>query len=173
MSKIGLVHIYTGDGKGKTTASVGLAVRAAGAGKRVLFLQFLKGRPTGELVSLKKIGVSVVRSEAVTKFVPYMNEQELKECRQSQEAVFNEIKSRINSVDVVILDEVIGAISSGMISLGETIELIKSRPAGTEIVLTGRDAPQKLIEIADYVSEIKSVKHPYDKGITAREGIEY
>lgn len=173
LNKIGLVHIYTGDGKGKTTASAGLAVRAAGAGKSVLFSQFLKGRPTGELTSLKKIGVFVVRSDAVTKFIPYMNEQELKECRQSQKAVFDEVKSKIEDFDVVILDEVIGAINTGMISLEETVELIRKRPEGTEIVLTGRDAPQELIELADYVSEIKAVKHPYDKGITAREGIEY
>lgn len=173
MSKLGLVHIYTGDGKGKTTASVGLAVRAAGVGKRVLFSQFLKGRPTGELGPLKKIGVCVIRSEAVTKFIPYMTGQELFECKKNQQAVFSEVEDKINSFDVVILDEIIGAVSTGMISLEEVTGLIKERPDGTEIVLTGRDAPQELIKLADYVSEIKAVKHPYDKGISAREGIEY
>lgn len=173
MSKIGLVHIYTGDGKGKTTAAVGLAVRAAGVGKRVLFSQFLKGRPTGELDSLKKIGVEIVRSGAVTKFIPYMNEQELAECKKSQQAVFNEVKSKAGSFDVVILDEIIGAAGTGMISLEDAAEFVKKKPEGTELVLTGRDAPPELIALADYVSDIKAVKHPYDKGVNAREGIEY
>jgi cob(I)alamin adenosyltransferase len=169
----GLVEIYTGDGKGKTTASAGLAVRAAGGGLRVLFAQFLKGRQTGETESLKKLGVTVIRGEEVTKFIPYMMSEEKEECRRAQQAVLEAVKGAVAESDVVILDEVFGAISTGMIETDEIVSLIKNRPSGTEIVLTGRDAPAQILELADYVSEIKAVKHPYEKGVMARKGIEY
>lgn len=169
----GLVEIYTGDGKGKTTASVGLAVRAAGSGLRVLFAQFLKGRQTGEIEPLLRFGVHVVRSEAVTKFIPYMTPAEKEECRRAQHSVLKEAEDGLAQSDVVILDEVFGAVSTGMIGEQDVISLIKNKPAGTELVLTGRGAPESIVSLADYVSEIKAVKHPYEKGMTARRGIEF
>ena len=171
--KVGLVHIYTGDGKGKTTAAVGLAARAAGWGLRVMFAQFLKGRPTGELEPLRKLGVDVVRGESVTKFIPYMTTAEKEECRRTQHEVLQNVKSGIKNYDVVILDEVFGAISSGMIEEDEVLSLIETKPEGTEIVMTGRGASKSFLALADYVSEIKAVKHPYDRGMGARKGIEY
>lgn len=169
----GLVHVYTGDGKGKTTAAVGLAVRAAGAGKRVLFSQFLKGQPTAELEPISRLGITVLRSDEVTKFIPYMNAQELKDCRQEQQQVFDTIRSDVQNYDMVILDEIFGAISTGMIETQKVIELIKEKPDRLELVFTGRGAPEQIVELADYVSDIHAVKHPYDKGIPARKGIEF
>lgn len=173
MSFKGCVHIYTGDGKGKTTAAAGLAVRAAGSGMKVLFAQFLKGTPTGEIVPLQKIGITVIRTENVKKFIPYMTEQELEECRASQMNCFNTAKRMAPEFDMLVLDEIIGAVNTGMLDLNSVTEFIKQKPENLEIVMTGREPPSGLLELADYISEIKSVKHPYDKGLKARKGIEY
>lgn len=173
MLERGLVHIYTGDGKGKTTAAVGICVRAAGSGLRVLFSQFLKGRPTGELEPLSKIGVEIVRGDAVTKFIPYMTDEELKKCREEQQSIFDAVCRSINDYDVVVLDEIFGAIETGMIKKSSVLTLIREKPKSTELVLTGRNAPEELTELADYLSEIKHIKHPYEKGINGRKGIEY
>lgn len=172
-NKTGLIHVYTGGGKGKTTAAAGMCIRAAGNGMSVLFAQFLKGRPTGETAQLEKCGVFVVRSPLVTKFIPYMNESELTECRREQRLIFETVQKYAPEYNIVVLDEVFGAISTGMINKEDLIEFIKGKPSGTELVLTGRDAPEDLIALADYVSDIKQVKHPYDSGVTARKGIEY
>lgn len=173
MEQTGLTHIYTGDGKGKTSAAVGLAVRAAGSGLRVLFVQFLKGRTTGEISSLERLGVRTVRSRQVTKFIPYMNEQERDECRIAQQECLREAQMGLAVFDVVILDEALGAAQTGMIDISALEDMVKNKPAGVELVLTGRDAPDSLMALADYVSEIKAIKHPYDKGVQARKGIEY
>ena len=169
----GLVEVYTGDGKGKTTCAVGLAVRCAGQGFRVLFAQFLKGRSTGEIDPLKKLGVKVIRSESVTKFIPDMAPSELALCRHEQNKVFDAVRQDMDGYGLVVLDEIFGAVSTGMIDKNDVITLINQKPAGTELVLTGRGAPDEIIKLADYVSEIKAVKHPYEKGIAARRGIEY
>lgn len=171
----GLIHIYTGNGKGKTTCSIGLLVRACGSGMRCLFCQFLKGRDTGELKALRELGVEILRTEEVKKFVPYMNETEKKECVKSHEVCYNKMKQLLESgeYDLVVLDEVMAACKYGLVKQKDLIQLLHSRPAGVEVVLTGRDAPEELIELADYVSEIQMVKHPYTRGIHARRGIEY
>ncbi|MEG6571514.1 cob(I)yrinic acid a,c-diamide adenosyltransferase [[Clostridium] cellulosi] len=169
----GLIHVYTGDGKGKTTAAVGLCVRAAGSGLRVLFAQFLKGRKTGEIAPLEKIGVDILRSEVVKKFIPDMTQEERAECRTAQKGIFEKARKSIPDYDLVVLDEVFGAIATGMVDKEEVIRLIREKPEGTELVMTGRDAPKEIIELADYVSEIGQIKHPYEKGINARKGIEY
>ena len=172
MREKGLIHLYTGDGKGKTTAAVGLACRAAGCGKKVLVLQFLKGQKTGELASLSMLGIRVVRSET-KKFIPYMDEQELEQCRVDQVECLKAARADMDNYDLVVLDEVIGAVTSGTLTLSSIIDLVKNKPEHTELVLTGRDAPKELVELADYVSEISCIKHPYTQGIVAREGIEY
>ncbi len=168
----GLVHIYTGDGKGKTTAAMGLACRAVGAGLKVLVVQFLKGRDTGELSSLKKLGIPVLRTE-VTKFISYMTDAERADCKKQQEACFVEAKKQLAAYDLVVFDEIIGAVAAQMLSLEEVLACVQNKPAGTELVLTGRNAPKELVDLADYVSEIKGVKHPFAKGIKARKGIEF
>ncbi len=168
----GLIHIYTGDGKGKTTAAVGLACRAAGAGQKVLIVQFLKGSDTAELASLKLLNIRVERGD-VKKFIPYMTPDELTDCKAQQEECFKTAKDNMEKYDLVVLDEIIGAVSMNMIELEALIELINSKPETTELVMTGRDAQKELVELADYVSEIKCIKHPYEKGVKARKGIEY
>lgn len=171
----GLIHIYTGDGKGKTTASIGLVCRASGAGMKCLFCQFLKGRDTGELAPLRALGVDVLRTEEVKKFVPQMNAFEKKECVQSHEVCYNKMKALALSgiYDLVVLDEVMAATAYGFVSLADLCGFLKARPAGVEVVLTGRNAPDELLHLADYVSEIRAVRHPYERGVSARKGIEF
>lgn len=174
--KKGLVHIYTGDGKGKTTAAMGLAFRAAGHGKQVYILQFMKGWPTGEKVIADGIiFITYQRANQVTKFINQMTEAEKlklkKETKKAWQTLWKEIKESDN--EVFILDEVMAAISNDLLTVEEVAQLIKEKPETIELVLTGRDAPQALIDLADYVTEMKAIKHPLNKNISARKGIEF
>ncbi|OPX43101.1 Cob(I)yrinic acid a,c-diamide adenosyltransferase [Ruminiclostridium hungatei] len=177
MNQKGLVHIYTGDGKGKTTAAVGLGIRACGNGMRVLLVQFLKSRNTGELEILKKLepGFKFMRGFASGKFSWNMTPAELEEAAREAARMFGGVAEIVKSgeYELVILDELIGVVALNFLSVGTVLELIKSKPEGVELVLTGRNAPEVLVEAADYVSEIKAVKHPYERGIASRKGIEY
>lgn len=171
----GLIHIYCGDGKGKTTAAVGLAVRCAGRGNKVLLVQFLKSRDSGELYSLAKLpDIEVMRGKESKKFTFQMNEEEkhalLIEHNKMFEQVFAKIKN--GGYSLLILDEVIGALNAKVFEMPKLIEFLRHKPENLEVVLTGRNPAPELVEIADYVSEMRKVKHPMDKGIMAREGIE-
>jgi cob(I)alamin adenosyltransferase len=173
----GLIHIYTGDGKGKTTAAVGLGVRACGRGMKVLMVQFLKGTPTGELYSLKTLepDFELHRGTGITKFTWEMNEEEKAQTTAEQQGLLEYAADLIEKggIDLLILDEVLGAVSTGMLSKNAVVEFVKNKPCNLELVLTGRGASPELVELADYVSEIKAVKHPAGKGIKARKGIEF
>ena len=173
----GLTHIYTGDGKGKTTAAMGLALRALGAGLKVMIFQFCKSQPTGELTSLSKLAPGIVRRAecGVKKFTWDMNPEEKAAWQEAQQALFDEACEAAcdNQVDLVILDEALGAVGAGAIDPGQLAYLIGHKYRGTELVLTGRNAPAKLVELADYVTEMREVRHPYQAGIPARKGIEY
>jgi hypothetical protein len=171
----GLIHIYCGDGKGKTTAAVGLAVRCAGRGNKVLLVQFLKSRDSGELYSLAKLpDIEVMRGKESKKFTFQMNEEEkhalLIEHNKMFELVLAKIKN--DGYSLLILDEVIGALNAKVFEMPKLIEFLRHKPENLEVVLTGRNPAPELVEIADYVSEMRKVKHPMDKGIMAREGIE-
>jgi cob(I)alamin adenosyltransferase len=172
----GLVHIYTGNGKGKTTAAIGLGIRACGRGMKVLMVQFLKGTDTGEIYTLKKLepDFTLHRRTEVKKFTCSMSKKEKDEAKAVQKELFdfavNSMKS--GEWDLIILDEIMAAISSGFIEVDNVVDFIKGRPDNVEIALTGRNAPAELILLADYVSEIRAVKHPMKKGIPARKGIE-
>ena len=171
----GLIHIYCGDGKGKTTASIGLTIRCVGRGGKVLFAQFLKERKTGEIAVLTTLpSVTVRRGKGTGKFTFQMNSLELAAAKKIQEETFDYICRicRENPPDLLIMDEIIGACATGLISEDKLIHFLTSKPIQTEVVLTGRDPSQQLIDLADYVSEIKKIKHPFDKGIEARIGIE-
>lgn len=174
--KKGLVHIYTGNGKGKTTAAIGLGVRACGRGFRVLMVQFLKGADTGEIHALKKLEPEfrLYRGAEIKKFTWTMNDEELRRTAQIQQEILKYAADAANSGnwDMLILDEAMGALSTGMLQLQQVVGLVENRPAALELVLTGRDAPAELIALADYVSEIKAVRHPMEKGVPARIGIE-
>lgn len=172
----GLVHIYTGDGKGKTTAALGLGIRAYGRGFRVLMVQFLKGAETGEMHTLKKLepGFILYRGTEIKKFTWEMSEAELMQTKKAQETIFDYVLNAAASGDwdMIILDEVMGALAAGMLDLKAVAAFIKGKPEKLEIVLTGRNAPAELVELSDYLSEIHAVKHPMEKGVPPRKGIE-
>jgi cob(I)alamin adenosyltransferase len=174
--KKGLIHLYIGDGKGKTTASVGLATRASGYGKSVVFAQFLKGRSTGETIPLKKLGALIIRSDKDMGFCRDMDDGQRRIFRAEQERILAEVKGAVSDrdkTDLLILDEALNAIEIEMLDENALKEFILQKPEHIEIVLTGRKAPDWLIETADYVTEMKKIKHPYDRGVGGRPSIEY
>lgn len=172
----GLIHIYTGEGKGKTTAAFGLAKRAAGHNRRVLILQFLKSRTkhSGEIVSAKKTGIKVMRfaDQTTPLFDPEVKISELKE--SIQKAIAQTVKEIESDVyDLVIMDEFNTVLGCGYADIKDAERIIKAKPERLELVFTGRGAPEELVELADYVTEMRMVKHPYKKGVKARKGIEF
>ena len=172
-----MVHLYIGDGKGKTSAAVGLAVRSCGWGKKVYFMQFLKSRgpESGELAALKKLGVKVERlKNQVHPIFCKGAEMELSVARQSAEQGIKRAGALIDSgqYEVVILDEALNALYAGFLGRGELQGLI-AKAKKIELVLTGREAPAVIISAADYVSRVKKIKHPLDKKVLARKGVEY
>lgn len=172
----GMIHIYCGDGKGKTSAAVGLAVRAAGCGKKVLFARFLKNEESGELAVLDKISeIEVIHLEKSFGFFSTLSAKEKEEVHRVYESLWRRILSMISddAYDVLVLDEFMAAYRYGVISRESALEFLRERPESLEIVLTGRGPDESLVELADYVSEILKVKHPFDRGIRARRGIEY
>lgn len=176
MNRPGLTHVYCGSGKGKTTAAIGLAVRAAGAGLHVLIVQFLKGQDTGELRSLALIpNITVVRGKASERFTFQMDERERAETRElSGRNLAGAVAAAKNGeCELLILDEALGALEAGMLDEAALRELVCEKPEGLELVLTGRNPREWIISSADYVSEIVPRKHPYERGIAARSGIEY
>ena len=172
----GLIHIYCGDGKGKTTAAMGLALRAAGREKKVFITQFLKSGKSGELVSLEKLKeyITFLPGRPVNKFVWNMNDEEKMEAKREHTARFKEIKDIIKNedYDLLILDEIIATINNGFIELNEVIDFLKNKPETLEVVMTGRDPKEELIELANYVTEMQCMKHPFKEGIPSRVGIE-
>lgn len=174
--KQGLVEIYTGDGKGKTSASVGLCVRARGHDFKVLFVQFIKGSRTGEIKPLKSIGVDILRDETTSKFIFEMDDDEKQSYKTAEETLFSKAKEKASCYDIVVFDEILGAVSTGMIELTELMEFIRTKPDSCELILTGRaegEILKTLSDVADLVSSVNMVKHPFEKGIEARKGIEF
>ena len=171
-----MIHIISGDGKGKTTASVGLAVRAAGAGLRTAFFQFLKDGSSSEVAVLRPInGITVKCCEECRSFLWEMDEKEKKAVADSQNRMLEEAKALIENaaVDMVVLDEFFAAYNTGTVDRGLAEDVVLSCPGSVDLILTGRDPAAVFCDAADYHSEIRSVRHPYDKGKSAREGIEY
>ncbi|MTI69579.1 MAG: cob(I)yrinic acid a,c-diamide adenosyltransferase [Firmicutes bacterium] len=172
----GLIQVYTGDGKGKTTAALGQGLRAAGRGFKVTMVQFLKGRDTGEIESVKAIeNFNIHRFEESKKFIWNMNEEEINELKGKIEKAYNFIYKEVesNNCDILILDEILGVLNNDLISLDKILDLLKIKPDDVEIILTGRNIPNKLKEKANLVTEMKMIKHPFQEGIHARYGIEY
>jgi len=174
--ELGLIHIYCGDGKGKTTAAMGLGMRAAGRAKKVLLTQFLKSNKTGELNSIEKLSefFHFFEGKPANKFIWNMNEKEIEELRQEHTERFRVVTQKAvdESYDLLILDEIIATVNNNLVPLEMIVEFLKNKPEGLEVVMTGRGPKEELINLADYVSEIKAIKHPFEKGIPSRVGIE-
>lgn len=169
-----MLHIYCGDGKGKTTCSMGLAVRAAGHGRSVVVAQFLKGGNSGERVVLESLpSVNCIPVPETIKFVFAMNEQEKAEARAQMTGAFEQAVAASRSSDLLVLDELCSAISTGMVPLETVLDFLDNCPEQLEVVITGRDPAPELQERADYITEMRKIKHPFDKGVNAREGIEW
>lgn len=171
----GLVHLYVGDGKGKTTSAVGLAVRCKGYGEEVLFCQFLKGRKTGEITQLEQLGIQTKRAKCGGKFVFQMDAAEKQEICTTHTQCLQEVavQAAAGSFRLIVLDEVIDAVNAGIIPLEALLQLLNNRNSGVEIVLTGRNPAPEIVEAADYYTEFVCRKHPYQKGIISRQGVEY
>lgn len=171
-----MVHVYTGNGKGKTTAALGLALRALGWGARVCDIQFLKGYPEiGEAKIAESFPDRFVLKQFVLDVSRAIDEAKVLERAQAaNEAMYyaEEVVSG-GEFDVVILDEINNALHYGLIDQARVLRMIEGKPAHVELVLTGRDAPSQIIDAADYVTEMVLVKHPFQKGIGARKGVDY
>lgn len=193
-----MIQIYHGDGKGKTTAATGLAIRATGRGVPVIFVQFLKDGSSGEISVLNKLeGIDVLKCECFYGFVRNMTQEQMQETKKAYRELIGEIDDKISKLmtdslpvpltaanadelsdikALIILDEILHAINSGLIDEGALINHLegwkKVCDTDIEIVLTGMGPSEKLLELADYVTEMKKQKHPFDKGIYARYGVE-
>lgn len=173
----GCIQVYTGDGKGKTTAAIGQGVRAAGNELRVYMVQFLKGSETGELKSIEKLDpyFKIFRFEKKRGFFWTLSDEEKAELKKEIEEAFEFCKKVLKNkeCDVLILDEIMGVLYNKLLSVEEVVEFLKSKPEGMEIILTGRNVPKEIMEIADLVTEMKEIKHYFEKGVPARKGIEF
>jgi cob(I)alamin adenosyltransferase len=170
----GLVQVYTGNGKGKTSAALGLALRAIGRGLKVYVVQFIKGGfDYGELHVVDRLPNLTLKAFGRGKFI--MSKPPEKEDVRLAEEALKLAKEIIESRehDIVILDEINVALHLKLIELQDVVDIIKKKPKNVEIVLTGRNAPEEIIELADLVTELKEIKHPFSKGYEARKGIEY
>lgn len=167
-----MIHIYCGDGKGKTTAAIGLAVRMAGYNKKVLFMQFLKGSYTGELEILQKCeNITVMRCDKNYGFFRSMTDSDKENIIKCHNENLEYVLKNTDSFDMIVLDEIFAAYNYDLADREKVNEIVEKYKG--ELVMTGRDPQEWFVERADYVSEIKKIKHPYDRGITAREGIEF
>jgi cob(I)alamin adenosyltransferase len=171
---IGYVHVYTGNGKGKTTAALGLAFRAAGRGLRTYIAQFLKGQPTGELEAAKKLA-PLIRLEPFGRegFITVKEGPDDEDISRARAGLARALEAMLSGeYRIVVLDEVNTAVHFKILPEADVLDLIDRRPATVELVLTGRYAPPSFIDRADLVTEMTEIKHYFDKGVKAREGIE-
>jgi len=171
---IGLVQIYTGDGKGKTTAALGLALRAAGRGLRTYVGQFMKGQAYGELEGARLLAPYLTIEQYGLPTFVHVHQATPEDVRMAHEGL-ERARAAMHSGQyaIVVLDEVCVALHFELLTLDEVLAFLDERPAGVELVLTGRRAPEALLARADLVTEMREVKHPYARGIQARQGIEY
>lgn len=167
----GLVHLYCGDGKGKTTAAMGLALRALGQGMQVVVVQFLKNGTSGELEPLKKLGAAVFSGKPGAKFTFQMNAEEKAQATKENNARLAEALQQ--PCALLILDEICAARNSGMVDEALAKQAVLERPLHREVVLTGRNPEAWMVEAADYITEMQPRRHPYEQGIPARKGIEF
>ncbi|MBU2612509.1 MAG: cob(I)yrinic acid a,c-diamide adenosyltransferase [Nanoarchaeota archaeon] len=171
-TSLGLVHVYTGEGKGKTSAGMGLVLRALGRGLKVKIIQLFK-RDTGEQFFFENSGIKYLQFKPLHPYFKNYEESELESLRREFEVFWEGALKDVNEYDLILIDEAGPGLNWKIISEQLIFDLIRDKPKNTELILTGRDFPDSVKEKADYVTDLKNVKHPYDKGILAREGIEY
>lgn len=171
MQQQGLIHLYWGAGKGKTTAAVGLALRALGCGRRVVVVQFLKGAPSGEISLLQQLGATVCRGAVGDKFVFQMTEAERAATRAAQTETLR--KAAATPADLLVLDEACAACALDMVDTDLLQQVVLHKPVAQELVLTGRDPADWMHAAADYSTEMHCHRHPFDRGVPAREGVEF
>jgi len=167
----GYIQVYTGEGKGKTTAALGLALRAAGRGMRVAVIQFLKGETSGEqLFATRYHPFEIIQLNKGNCF-----RQTLDELRPITEQTLSLAEEKLTKgdYDIIVLDEIFTALNKELITTAQVIDLLDKKPENVELVLTGRKAPREVIERADLVTEMAAVKHPFSEGVKGRKGIEY
>ncbi|MDD5970056.1 MAG: cob(I)yrinic acid a,c-diamide adenosyltransferase [Anaerostipes sp.] len=170
----GCLHLYYGDGKGKTTAAMGLAIRAAGAGKQVLIYQFLKDNSSSERKVLDTIpGITCIKGPDKVKFIRNMTQEEKEGNRRQNDQKLEDIIKIAGEYDVLLLDEALYAIGREQLSEELLIRYLKERPWWQEVILTGRDPSREMRALADYCTHIQKEKHPFDQGLCSRKGIEY
>lgn len=169
-----MIHLYTGEGKGKTTAAIGLAVRAAGSGMPVIFAQFMKGTDTGELHSLENLqNIRVMRSAQDFGFYSSMSDEDKRKLTEIHNHILDDILEAVKSHQsfLVVLDEITYPVKWGLVDVEKLKQILAFDEA--ELVCTGRDATPFLQEAADYITEMRCVRHPFEKGVAARRGVEY
>ena len=170
----GLIHIYCGDGKGKTTAAVGLAVRAAGAGKHVVFTQFFKDGSSSEIKVLQGVeNIQILHCNTVRGFWKRMTDTEKARASADYTQLFSDVIRLAMDADLLVLDEIISACNHGAVAEAAVADFLRSKPENLEVVLTGRNPSERLLSYADYVTQMQKIKHPYDCGIPARKGVEF
>jgi len=172
----GLIQVYTGNGKGKTTAALGQGLRACGRGLKVCMVQFLKSGDTGELHSVEKLKplFEIYRFERERGFFWTLSAEEKQELKKDIDKGFEFIRSVVTEkkCDILIIDELLGVLGNKLLAVDEVMELLKSKPDTMEVIITGRNVPDEIAELADLVTEMREVKHYFNKGVPAREGIE-
>lgn len=168
-----LIHIYCGDGKGKTTACVGLTVRAAGADLKVVFTQFLKDNKSSEIRIVEDLpNVQFIPCKQSFGFFWNMTDEEKKKAREVYSDLLKEVIEKSKKADMLVLDEIIATYNNNLIDREYLLDFLRNKPESLEVVMTGRNPADELVKLADYISEIKKIKHPFDKGIDSRIGIE-
>ncbi len=169
---MGFIHIYTGDGKGKTTAAVGLTLRALGAGKKVYFSQFMKALPSHEIEMLQKCSENIVIDrEWDGKFI--VDKPSARQIKMVKDQLGRVLKAFKKDFEIIVCDEIIVTTVFGILKENDILDLMEKKPDGVELILTGRGATKKMIAKADLVTQMKKIKHYFDKGVKAREGIEF
>jgi len=169
----GTIQLYTGDGKGKTTAALGAALRALGHGKRVAMVQFMKGRLYGELAAAAKLDGFTIEQHGRDEFVDAKNPDPIDRALAAEGWRRARELAREGGLDMLILDEINIAVAYGLVDLEEALVFMKGKPERLELILTGRYAPPAMMDLADTVTEMKEIRHHYNRGVAARKGIEY
>lgn len=173
----GFVQIYTGNGKGKTTAAIGQGIRAYGNGLKVIMVQFLKSGKTGELNTIDELGENfeIFRFEKKRGFVWTLTEEEKLEVKKEVKVAYDFILDVIENCkcDMLIIDEIMGVLKNEFLSVEDVLNLIRKKPKNMELIMTGRNVPEEIVDKANLVTEMKEIKHYYKEGVTARKGVEF